>query len=57
MIKISESTHLTNKVRAARGLCSRKLVVKILDLTVMDTLQGRSLNVLTFIYNKSHKWS
>lgn len=40
MIKVSESTYLTTEVRAARGLYSHKLVVEILELTVMDTLQG-----------------
>lgn len=57
MIKISESSHLTTQVRASIGLYSCKLWVKILALTVTDTPQGHVLNVPTFTYNKSHKWS
>ena len=43
MIKVSESSHLTTKVRSAIGLHSLKLLVKILQLKVMDTLQGHVL--------------
>lgn len=43
MLKVSELSHLTTKVRAAVGLHSLKLLVKILQFAVMDTLQGHAL--------------
>lgn len=43
MLQVSELSHLTTEVRAAIGLHSLRLLVKILQFMVMDTLQGHAL--------------